>query len=121
MPVAPSPAGTADDAALGVLWELLGAPEVAAWDGEDPLSIGCAEQGTVRLTLHEDGERIEISLDGCAWAANATFDGSGWIGLYDWDSDLDLDSPRGQLRLVTRGAGWTLTGTWDGAPVDLSD
>jgi hypothetical protein len=117
--VAPSPAGTADDAALGVLWELLGAPEVAAWDGVGTLHVGCADGGTATLVLPKDGNRVEVTLNACAWATNGTFDGAGWLDLYTWDSDLRLTSKRGPLRLTTSGDTWTLTGTWDGKAVDL--
>jgi pimeloyl-ACP methyl ester carboxylesterase len=121
VPIAPSPALTAEDAALGMVWELLGAPEFAAWDGEDPLRLGCADAGTARLVLPKDDDRVAVTLDGCTWATNGAFDGTGWIDAYTWDSDLDLSSPRGSLRLVTRGTSWTLTGTWDGKAVDLRE
>jgi pimeloyl-ACP methyl ester carboxylesterase len=117
VPIAPSPARSADDAALGVLWEILGAPEVSAWDGADDLTLGCADAGTMRLSLADAGDRVDISLDGCAWASGATFDGSGWLDLYTWDADLQLASSRGGLRLTTRGERWTLVGTWDGSTV----
>ena len=118
IPVAPSPAISAEDAALGVFWELIGAPEVAEWDGERPLSLGCADAGTARLDTSGRGSRADVTLDGCAWASNATFGGSGWIDLSTWDGDLRLDSSRGSLHMIVRGDRWTLTGTWDDKAVD---
>jgi pimeloyl-ACP methyl ester carboxylesterase len=121
VPVAPSPADTPDDAALGVLWELLGAPEVAAWDGVEPLSLGCTRGGTAALVMPDGGDRVNVTLRDCAWAVGAEVDGSGWFDLYTWDADLDLRSSSGSLRLVTRGETWTLTGTWAGRKVDIRD
>ena len=64
---------------------------------------------------------VVITLDGCTWATNGRFDGTGWLDLYTWDSDLQLTSPRGGLRLTTRGDHWTLIGTWDVKKVSIRD
>jgi hypothetical protein len=113
-----SPAGTAADAALGVYREILAAPEVAIWRGGDVLSLGCAEGGYLRLDPIDTDGRADVSLHGCSWASNATFDGTGWIDLSSTSASLDLLATRGRLHLEADLDGDHLTGTWGGTTID---
>ncbi|MEI7742164.1 MAG: alpha/beta fold hydrolase, partial [Chloroflexota bacterium] len=119
VPLAPTPARGADDAVLGLVWEIVGAPEVVEWSGTYELKVGCGDGGRMTIGVPGPDGRSEITFEQCSWAAGAVFDGTGTMDLGSWDADLALESPRGSLTLRGRGESRHVTGTWDGARVDL--
>lgn len=121
IPLAVSPAITADDAIEGLVWELLGAPEVLEWDGVGSLRIGCGEGGTALFELTGEGWRAGVTLEGCSWAQDAVFSGSGSIDVATWSTVLSVTSPRGELDLEASSSTWRLKGQWDGRVVDEAD
>ena len=121
VPLSPNPAATATDAVDGLTWELFAAPEISGWDGESPLSLGCAEGGRLRLdAVQADGSAV-ITLESCAWVAGTELSGTGTVDLYTWDYDLALTSPRGRITVTATEDAYHLSGTWDGKAVSKGD
>jgi pimeloyl-ACP methyl ester carboxylesterase len=118
VPLAPRPATTADDAVLGVLWELTSDPRFLAWDGVATLRIPCSEDGFLELSPPGGGHRSDLELDGCSYAAGTALDGTGWLDAGTYDVSLTVTAGRGDLRLVWVGGSWRMTGHWDGAAVE---
>ena len=125
IPLAASPASGAEDAALGLIWELYAAPEVVAWDGIGTLRIGCADGGraTFANTTPSGGpsSRVSVVLRDCAWASAATFTGDGTFDTASGDADLHLHSTRGDIEVVSKGSIVSVSGTWDGKPADAGN
>jgi pimeloyl-ACP methyl ester carboxylesterase len=121
VPLAPSPAATADDAVSGLYWELFGDPRVLDWSGDEPLSIGCLGGGTVAIDPADVDWRAVVRLDRCSVAPGAELSGGGTIDLAGWGAVLDLTSPRGRVRLDGSPDDWHVTGTWDGTPVSVDE
>jgi pimeloyl-ACP methyl ester carboxylesterase len=119
-------AGAADDpfqVAQAVETEIDRSPQLAGWDGNDPLAIGCDFGGTLEASAAEEGKAYTFSK--CAWWPNLTVDGSGTSiddGAEDVGLTLDLSvggSHQGQLlyRHNTKTDAMTLSGAYDGRSV----
>jgi pimeloyl-ACP methyl ester carboxylesterase len=117
LPLAPSPAATADDAVSGLFWELLADPLVIDWAGDEPLDVACTDGGTASFAPVDEAWRSEVTLDDCSYATNAVWNGGGTLDLSRWDADLRLVSPRGDVHLEATSDDWRIDGTWDGRPV----
>jgi pimeloyl-ACP methyl ester carboxylesterase len=113
----------ADDAfalARAVETEIGQSPELANWDGNDPLSIGCDYGGTAEVSAAEEG--IAYTFAKCAWWPNLILDGSGTEiddGAEDVGLTLDLSvsgSHEGQIAYQhnTTTDAMTISGTYDG-------
>jgi pimeloyl-ACP methyl ester carboxylesterase len=120
LPLAPSPAATADDAVSGLYWELLADPRVLDWAGDEPLEIACSDGGTASFGPVDDEWQSEVTLDGCSYATNAAWSGGGTLDLNRWDADLQLVSARGDVDLHATSDEWRIQGSWDGRPVDIN-
>jgi pimeloyl-ACP methyl ester carboxylesterase len=120
IPLPTSPATDAENAALGLIWELAAAPELLTWNGLGTLRLGCVDGGRVTLanTSPDAGasSRVSVTLRDCEWATAATFSGDGTYDLSTGDADLHLHSPRGDIEVVSHGSNIAVTGTWDGKP-----
>jgi pimeloyl-ACP methyl ester carboxylesterase len=103
--------------------EISQSPELANWDGSDPLSVGCDFGGAVEVSAAEEGTAYTFSK--CMWWPNMVLDGSGTqidegaeaVGL---TLDLTMSgSHQGQIsyRHNTTTDAMTLTGTYDGKTV----
>jgi pimeloyl-ACP methyl ester carboxylesterase len=103
--------------------EIAQSPELANWDGNDPLSIGCDFGGVAEVSAAEEGTAYTFSK--CAWWPNLVLDGSGTQideGAENVGLTLDLaisGSHAGQVtyRHNTTTDAMTLTGTYDGKTV----
>lgn len=116
-------AGDAFQLARAVETEIAQAPELANWDGGDPLAVGCDFGGLVEVSAAEEGTAYTFSK--CAWWQGLVLDGSGTqidegaeaVGL-----TLDLAISGGHQGQVTYRHNtitdaMTLTGTYDGQTV----
>jgi hypothetical protein len=97
-----------------VLGAVLEDPAYVAWDGWDPLVLGCDAGGTVRYTVAGNGT-VTATLDKCAWTQGVPVTGTvhaqdGGTG----DVTLSVDLPFAQLTMAANGR---LTGTFRGRPV----
>jgi pimeloyl-ACP methyl ester carboxylesterase len=70
--------------------ELLAHPDYRAWDGAEPLDIGCRYGGRLEVrTAHEAGETVErIDVDGCAVMRDEPMHGTG---IYRGRDEADFD------------------------------
>jgi pimeloyl-ACP methyl ester carboxylesterase len=105
-----SPARTVD-VAMGAL---LDDPVYSAWDGWDPLTIGCDAGGTARYSIDAD-DVLTVRLHRCAWTPGVPVDGT----LHATDDGegpprLSLTLPFARLSTSADG---TISGTFRGHPV----
>ena len=125
IPLPDARATDAEDAALGLVWELAAAPELIFWDGSGTRRLGCADGGHMSLAdtapSGTTADRVSISLRDCAWASSATFSGDGTYDLITGDADLHLHSVRGDIDVVAHDSIVTVSGTWDGKPATSGD
>ncbi len=125
IPLPGSPATDAEDAALGLIWEISAAPELIFWDGSGTRRIGCADGG--RMTFADTApagtasDRVSVTLRDCAWVSSATFSGDGTYDVLSGDADLHLHSVRGDIDVVAHDSVVTVSGTWDGKPATSGD
>lgn len=119
-PLATTPAVTADDVVLGVLYELITSPEVIEWDATGTLEIGCTQGGRAVLT-EDQGWRVTVTFEACAFAEKGAVNGDGWVDLELWEAKVTLTSNRGHLAYDGSGGAWKLDGEWDGKPVHEDD
>ena len=116
-------AGDAFQVARAVETEIAQSPELANWDGSDPLAVGCDFGGVVEVSAAEEGAAYTFSK--CAWWQGLVLDGSGTqieegaeaVGL-----TLDLavsGGHQGQItyRHNTTTDAMTITGSYDGKTV----
>jgi len=111
--------------ARGIATELDRSPELANWDGVDPISIGCDQGGSVTATSAESG--TDYTFKDCAWWPGVTVNGDG-ISIDAGDGS----KPDGMtLTLKVSGAhqgdlvyrhdsttdAMSVSGFYDGAPV----
>jgi len=109
--------------ARAVETEIAHAPELANWDGGDPLAVGCSFGGVVEVSAAEEGTAYTFSK--CAWWQGLVLDGSGTQideGAEDVGLTLDLavsGGHQGQVtyRHNTTTDAMTLTGSYDGQTV----
>ena len=116
-------AGDAFQVARAVESEVGQSPELANWDGGDPLAVGCSFGGVVEVSAAEEGTAYTFTK--CAWWQGLTLDGSGTQideGAEDVGLTLDLSisgGHQGQItyRHNTTTDAMTLTGSYDGKTV----
>jgi len=103
--------------------EIEQSPELANWDGNDTLSVGCDFGGSVEVSAAEEG--TAYTFNACAWWPSIAIDGSGTQideGAENVGLTLDLTVSglhRGQItyRHNTTTDAMTVTGSYDGKPV----
>jgi pimeloyl-ACP methyl ester carboxylesterase len=113
-------AGDAFHVARAVETEIEQSPELANWDGGDPLAVGCDFGGTVEVSAAEEGTAYTFGK--CAWWQEIVLDGSGTQideGAENVGLTLDLaisGRHQGQItyRHNTATDAMTLDGTYDG-------
>ncbi|WP_119300058.1 alpha/beta fold hydrolase [Dongia deserti] len=118
-----SAASDAFEVARAVETEIERSPELAGWDGNEPLAIGCDFGGSLEASAAEEGAAYTFSK--CAWWPGLIVDGSATRiedGAEDVGLTLDLaisGSHHGQItyRHNTTTDAMTLTGTYDGRSV----
>jgi pimeloyl-ACP methyl ester carboxylesterase len=119
----PSAAGDPLRVAQAIEIELENLPELAEWNGDEPVAIGCDFGGSLDASATEAG--TAYSFNKCAWWPNLALSGSGTkidagvegVGL---TLDLSLDGAhQGQIayRHNSTTDAMTLTGTYDGKAV----
>ena len=116
-------AGDAFQMARAVETEIAQSPELADWDGGDPLAVGCGFGGVVEVSAAEEGTAYTFTK--CAWWQGLVLDGSGTQideGAEDVGLTLDLSisgGHQGQItyRHNTTTDAMTLTGSYDGKTV----
>jgi pimeloyl-ACP methyl ester carboxylesterase len=105
--------------------ELYYLPEYYYWDYETPTTIGCPFGGTLTIEATELGE--QITLNGCAFSAGFALTGTG--GYADYEAGLFTlevtvsglaEGTLSYVRDDNEGT-YSLTGTYDGQPIDLSE
>jgi hypothetical protein len=109
--------------ARAVETEIAQSPELANWDGADPLAVGCSFGGVVEVSAAEEGTAYTFSK--CAWWPGLVLDGSGTQideGAETVGLTLDLavsGGHQGQVtyRHNTTTDAMTLSGTYDGQTV----
>lgn len=118
-----SAAGDAFQLARALETEIAQSPELANWDGSDPLAVGCGFGGVVEVSAAEEGTAYTFSK--CAWWKGLVLDGSGTqidegaetVGL---TLDLAISGGHGgqvTYRHNTTTDAMTLSGTYDGKTV----
>ena len=116
-------AGDAFQVARAAETEIAQSPELANWDGSDPLAVGCDFGGVVEVSAAEEGTAYTFSK--CAWWQGLVLDGSGTqidegaeaVGL---TMDLAVSGGhQGQItyRHNTTTDAMTITGSYDGQTV----
>jgi TAP-like protein len=96
-------------------------PEYYYWDGESSTSVGCPRGDTISFEAGKKNTRF--TLNGCAFTKGFRMSGTG---TYNANKDrfvLDVDVSgykQGSLKYVRVGEKITVTGTYDGQPVNLS-
>jgi len=121
-PLTLTDAAAPDDAfqvARSVESEIAQSPELANWDGGDPLAVGCGFGGVVEVSAAEEGTAYTFSK--CAWWQGLVLDGSG-TQIEEGALTLDLavsGGHQGQIsyRHDTTTDAMTITGSYDGKPV----
>jgi pimeloyl-ACP methyl ester carboxylesterase len=116
-------AGDPFEVARSVETEIAQSPELANWDGGDPLAVGCSFGGVVEVSAAEEGTAYTFSK--CGWWPDLVLDGSGTQideGAEDVGLTLDLSisgGHQGQItyRHNTTTDAMTLTGSYDGKTV----
>jgi len=98
-------------------------PEYDNWDAETPTSVGCPFGGTLQFESVDSTHHFTLS--GCAFSTGFTMTGTG---VYDLEEDrftLDVEVTGladGQLAYMSESDGaLSVTGEYDGQPVDLSE
>lgn len=97
--------------------------ELAIWDGEDPVTIGCNHGGTLTATPTDTG--TDYAFAGCAFWPGLSVSGKGALTDDDGDKDglaLDLDVSGGHqgalsYRRSEAAESWYLSGRYDGKDV----
>ena len=112
-------AGDAFQVARAVETEIAQSPELANWDGGDPVAVGCSFGGVVEVSAAEEGTAYTFSK--CAWWPDLVLDGSG-TQIEEGALTLDLavsGGHQGQItyRHDTTTDAMTLTGSYDGKTV----
>jgi pimeloyl-ACP methyl ester carboxylesterase len=112
-------AGDAFQVARAVETEAAQSPELANWDGGDPVAVGCSFGGVVEVSAAEEG--TAYTFNKCAWWPDLVLDGSG-TQIEDGALTLDLTvsgGHQGQIayRHDTSTDAMTITGRYDGKPV----
>ena len=116
-------AGDAFEVARAVETEIAQSPELANWDGADPLAVGCDFGGVVEVSAAEEGTAYTFAK--CAWWPGLVLDGSGTQideGAETVGLTLDLaisGGHQGQVtyRHNTTTGAMTITGSYDGRTV----
>ena len=115
-----SAAADAFEVARAVETEIERSPELAGWDGSDPLALGCDFGGTLEASAAEEG--TAYTFNRCAWWPHLIVDGSGTQiddGAEGVGLTLDLaisGDHHGQItyRHNTATDAMALTGRYDG-------
>ncbi len=121
-PLTLTDAAAADDAfqvARAVEIETAQSPELANWDGGDPVPVGCSFGGVVEVSAAEEGTAYTFSK--CAWWRDLVLDGGG-TQIEEGALTLDLAVSGGHQGQITyrhdsTTDAMTLTGTYDGKTV----
>ena len=125
-PVAPRDAAAFPDplhALISADNEFYYLPEYYYWDYTTTTSVGCPFGGTLTFAATESGE--EYTLDQCTFARGFALTGEGTYDYeaerFTWNVTISGDKT-GDLIYTRNDADftYTLTGTFDGQPVDLS-
>jgi pimeloyl-ACP methyl ester carboxylesterase len=125
IPLTAGKVGDAFGLAEGIEIELLHSPDLAGWDGYDPLTFGCDFGGTLTATAAQSG--IEYTFENCAWWPGLKVSGDG-VAIDAGDGTrpdgltLDLEiagTHRGALvyRHDTTTEAQSLSGEYDGKAV----
>jgi pimeloyl-ACP methyl ester carboxylesterase len=112
-------AGDAFQVARAVEIETAQSPELANWDGGDPVPVGCSFGGVVEVSAAEEGTAYTFSK--CAWWPDLVLDGGG-TQIEEGALTLDLAVSGGHQGQITyrhdsTTDAMTLTGTYDGKTV----
>jgi len=98
-------------------------PEYFFWDYEAPISVGCPFGGTLSIVPGDQGEKFK--LESCAFSDGFAMTGEG---IYSYDEDaftlkVSVSGIADGMLTYTRDANYRLsvTGTYDGAEVNLSE
>ena len=99
--------------------EIAQSPELANWDGGDPLAVGCGFGGAVDVSAAEEGTVYTFSK--CAWWPDLMLDGSG-TQIAEGALTLDLAVSGGHQGQITYSHNtttdaMTITGRYDGKSV----
>ena len=105
--------------ARAVETEIAQSPELANWDGGDPLAVGCSFGGAVDVSAAEEGTAYTFSK--CAWWPDLVLDGSG-TQIEEGGLTLDLAVSGGHQGQITYSHNtttdaMTITGRYDGKTV----
>ncbi len=102
--------------------EIVYLPEYYNWDAETPTVVGCPFGGT--LAFENVDETHRFTLTGCAFSAGFVMSGAGVYDPGDNRFALEIDVTGladGSLAYTHEGDGaLSVTGEYDGQPVDLS-
>jgi hypothetical protein len=127
--VSPAPSDASDfvdplEAMISFDDELYYLPEYYYWDYETPTSVGCPYGGTLQIEASETGD--SLTLEECAFSQGFMLTGSGsydyGAGLFTLDVTVSGigDGVLGYVRDDNQST-YTLTGDFNGEPINLSE
>ncbi|HET7703187.1 MAG TPA: alpha/beta fold hydrolase [Candidatus Limnocylindrales bacterium] len=112
-------AGYADalDAMTSAESELFAEPEYQLWDGAEELRIGCRHGGF--LVVIPGTGQDSLRFADCAFTAGLPLTGTGTYGFDDDVVRWTVTVPDGRLDYVSNADEQSVSGTWEGRPVEL--
>ncbi len=126
VPLAPASAADFEsplEALASVDDEIYYLPEYYYWDAETTTSLGCPFGGTLTFEAVNEGEKF--TFNNCAFSEGFTLTGEG-LNSYDWETFTLSVSVSGLAEGVLtytrdKDGNLSVTGTYDGLEVDLSE
>lgn len=126
VPLAPASAADFEsplEALASVDDEIYYLPEYYYWDAETTTSLGCPFGGTLTFEAVNEGEKF--TFNNCAFSEGFTLTGEG-LNSYDWETftlSVSISGLAEGVLTYTRDKDGNLsvTGTYDGLEVDLSE
>ena len=107
------------DAMIAADTELFADPEYVYWDGEQDLQVGCRDGGFFVVTSLTKRENLRFA--GCAFVPGLPLTGIGDLDFTTGDLTWSVTFPDGKLDYHATATSRSVTGTYKGKPVDITD
>ena len=98
--------------------ELFADVDYRLWDRSSDLRIGCRHGGFIAITPATDQDNIRFA--DCSFVTGLPLVGTGTYSYAGGTTSWSVTAPGASLDYLATGDGRHVSGTWKGAPVDLT-